>query len=111
MSKFYNSDLNRVPNSGGSVRLTIGTTGSTSNEAFQTTSTPCKKVWIFASANTVRVKFGSTCTSTTGIPVPVFETAAQSVWHLPLVLEIDDINKLFFYGSGGSETIDVLYRE
>jgi len=104
MSKFYNSSLDRVPNAGGSVQLTIGTTGGTANQAFQTTSTPCKKVWIMPSANTVRVNIGSACTGVT-IGMNLASTT------IPVMVDIDDINKLYFYGSGGTETISILYRE
>ena len=106
MSKFYNKSLDKVPNSGGSVRLTIS-----SNAARQTTSTPCKRVWIIASKNDIRVKFGSACTVSTGIPVPPWGTTAQSVWHSPLMLEIDDISELYFYGATDAQTVDILYRE
>lgn len=103
MSKYYNTSVDKVPNTGGSVRLTIGTTGGVANLAHQTTSTPCKRVWIMPSANTVRVTIGTTCSNTTGI--------ALASTTIPVRLEIDDINELYFYGSGGSETVDILYRE
>lgn len=109
MSKFYNSDVSRVPNTGGSVRLTIGTDGETANEAFQTTSTPCKKVWICGDRKEIRVNIGAACTATTGIAIPIRDGSTYS--GELLVLEIDDINKLFFYGSTAGRTIDILYRE
>ena len=109
MSKYYNKRLDVVPNSGGSVRLTIGTTGSTSNEAFQTTSTPCKKVWISGDRKEIRVNIGSACEATTGIAVPIRDGSSYS--GELLVLEIDDINKLYFYGNVDGRTIDILYRE
>ncbi len=109
MSKFYNSSLDRVPTAGGSVRLTIGTDGETANEAFQTTSTPCKKVWISADRKEIRVNLSTACTATTGIAVPIRDGSTYS--GELLVLEIDDINKLYFYGSTAGRTIDILYRE
>lgn len=103
MSKFYNTSLDKVPNSGSSVRLTIGTDGATTNEAFQTTSTPCKKVWMMPSAGgDIRLKIGEACAATTGVSLANVTK--------PFPLEIDDINKLFFYGETGA-TIDILYRE
>lgn len=104
MSKFYNSNVNRIPNSGGSVRLTIA-----SNVAHQTTSTPCKKVWICGDRKEIRVTIGTTCTSTTGIAVPIRDGSSYS--GELIVLEIDDINKLYFYGSVDGRTVDILYRE
>lgn len=104
MSKFYNSNVNDVPNSGGSVRLTIA-----SNVAHQTTSTPCKKVWISAERKEIRVNIGSACTVSTGIALPIREGSSYS--GELLVLEIDDINKLYFYGSVDGKIVDILYRE
>lgn len=110
MSKFYGSSLDRVPNSGGSVRLTIGTDGGTGNEAFQTTSTPCKKVWISAERKQMRVNIGSRCTISTGMSLPIRDGGSAYSGEL-LVLEIDDINKLYFYGAVDGKTVDILYRE
>lgn len=109
LSKFYNTSLNRVPNSGGSVRLTIGTNGATANEAFQVASTPCKKVWISASKKDMRVTIGTNCTAITGMALPIRDSSSYS--GEILVLEIDDINALYFYGAVDDETVDILYRE
>lgn len=103
MSKFYNQSLDKVPKSGGSVRLTIA-----SNVAHQTSSTPCKKVWLIASRGDIRVNIGSECEVDTGIPVS-YEVGTTGT--LPLMLEIDDINALYFYGATDDKTIDILYRE
>lgn len=103
MSKFYNKSLDKVPKSGGSVRLTIAT-----NAAHQAASTPCKKVWLIASRGDIRVDIGSVCTNITGIPVP-YEVGTTGT--LPLMLEIDDINALYFYGATNGKVIDILYRE
>lgn len=108
MSKFYNTSLDRVPNSGGSVQEVIGTTGSTTLLAHQTTSTPCKRVWIIANAKDVRVKIGSACATDTGIPVPYFDGTLG--FYLPLMLEIDDINELYFNGVTDGKLVDILYR-
>ena len=104
MSKFYNSNVNRVPNSGGSVQLTIA-----SNVAHQTTSTPCKKVWISADRKEIRVNIGSACIVTTGMAVPIRDGSTYT--GELLVLEIDDINKLYFYGSADGRIVHILYRE
>lgn len=104
MSKYYNTSLDRVPNTGGSVQLTMETTGGVASQAHQSTSTPCKKVWIMPSADTTRVNIGSACTGTT-IGMRLASTT------IPVMIEIDDINMLYFYGSSNDETIDILYRE
>jgi len=109
MSKFYNSSLDRVPKTGGSVRLTIGTDGATANEAFQAASTPCKKVWISASKKDMRVTIGTNCTAITGMALPIRKSSEYS--GEILVLDIDDINALYFYGAVADETVDILWRE
>ena len=105
MSKYINSGLDRVPDGskGGSVRLTIS-----SNAAHQTTSTPCKKVWLNSSHVDVRVTFGTACTATTGLEVPQADQA-NDVWAV-LELDVDDITNLYFYGATDTATIDILYR-
>lgn len=104
MSKYYNQRLDVVPNSGGSVRLTIA-----SNVAHQTTSTPCKKVWISAERKEIRVNIGSACEATTGMALPIRDGSSYS--GELLVLEIDDINKLYFYSTVDGKIVDILYRE
>ena len=108
MSKFYNTSLDRVPNSGGSNTVTIpddpyqirggdGTDGST--------SIPCKECWVESPDDTVRVTIGTKCTNTTGIHVP-----QQGVDFMHLRIPIDDLNKLYFFGAK-DEVVYILYRE
>jgi hypothetical protein len=75
------------------------------------TSLPCKKVYLVASAATVRVTINTACTATTGIPLPWLaadDDDKGGTWGV-LEISIDDVSKLYFYGSGGTETIDCLY--
>jgi hypothetical protein len=103
-TKFYGTDFGRTTNGGGSVRMTISSNVAQGNAGV---SLPCKKCFIIASAGTVRVDIGTACTADTGIPVPWLD-AANHVWDV-LEIPIDDVSKLYFYGSGGTETIDCLY--
>lgn len=104
-TKFFNTLLNRVPCEGGSVRMTISSNVAQGNGG---TSLPCKRVWIISDANDVRVNIGSTCTATTGIPVPMFDTTNGE--YLPLPIEIDDVSSLYFYGATDAKVVDCLYR-
>ncbi len=107
-TKYANTRANLVNTGGGSVRMTISSNVAQGNAG---TSLPCKSVYLVASAATVRVTIGTTCTSTTGIPLPWREATganAGGIWGA-LKIDIDDVSKLYFYGSGGTETIDCLY--
>ena len=107
-TKYTNSDTTRTTGDGGSIRMTIASNVAQGNGG---TSLPCKKVWLVASAATVRVDINTACTATTGIPLPWIEASDSDKggqWGA-LEIPIDDVSKLFFYGSGGAETIDCLY--
>lgn len=112
MSKYYNTSLDRVPNTGGSNRVTL--TGVTVKRgglgALGAGSIPCKEVWMHAATGdaTVRVTIGTTCTNTTGIKIP--ELGAAYDHNMYLHLPIDDLNQLYFFGTSG-DIIDILYRE
>ncbi len=105
LTRYANTRTNLVAGDGGSVRMTISSNVAQGNGG---TSLPCRKVYLIASAGTVRVTIGTACTSTTGIPLPWLD-ATNHVSPVPLELDIDDVSKLYFYGSGGTETIDCLY--
>lgn len=111
MSKFYNTSLDKVPNSGGSNRVSIpadpfkirGGTGTGG-----ATSVPCKECWIEAANgdSSIRVNIGSAPSTTTGIHVPEQGTDYRNL-HIP----IDDLNKLYFIGAASTDRVDILYRE
>jgi len=104
-SKYYNKLLNVVPTGGGSIRMTIASNVAQGNDA---TSLPCKRVWLIADATDVRVTIGTACTATTGIPVPYFDATLGA--YTPLMLEIDDVSSLYFYGGTDAKVVDCLYR-
>lgn len=106
MSKFYNSSLDRVPKSGGSVRDTIVGTTAQGNGG---TSLPCKRVWLIADRKEVRVNIGSACEATTGMQLPYID--GDTYKGSPLMLEIDDVSSLHYYCAAAGRNIDCLYRE
>jgi len=71
------------------------------------TSIPCRKVYLLANNNDIRVTIGTACTATTGIPVPLF--LAATGYQQPLEIAIDDVSKLYFYGATNDKVIDCLY--
>ena len=106
MSKYYNSSLDRVPNSGGSVRMTIAANVAQGNGG---TSLACKRVWLVANNKEVRVNIGSACTAITGIQLPYMDGDTYRGDYL--VLDIDDVSSLYFYCGSNGRVIDCLYRE
>ena len=106
MSKYYNQSLNAVPNSGGSVRMTIDTNVAQGNAG---ESLACKRVWLMANNKEVRVNIGSACTAITGMALPYID---GSIYRgVPMMLEIDDVSTLHFYCASDGRVIDCLYRE
>lgn len=110
MSKFYNTSLDRVPNTGGSNRVTIPATpfqirGGTSTGG--ATSVPCKEALLLCpnGSSNLRVNIGTACTTTTGIKVP-----EAGVDFMFMRIAINDLNKLYFIGTEG-DFCDILYRE
>ena len=101
-----NKRLDIVPMTGGSVRVAIAANAGQGNGG---TSLPCKKVWIISDGNDVRVNLFSACTLTTGIPVPLANTANNGN-EQPLELEVNDVANLFFYGATNAKVVDILYR-
>lgn len=105
INKYTNTQTNRVAGGGGSIRLTIA-----SNAARQTTSTPIRKAYIqCAAGNTgiVKVNVYAAASATLGLQVPeVVDDGAG-----PLVLEVDDLNALYFYGATNDDTVDILYTK
>ena len=108
MGKYANTDLNRVPSEGGSVRVTIPATPF-QVQANDGTSVPCKRVWIVApnGSSNIRVQIGAACTATTGIPVPEMNSSGTDVTYLHLPIE--DVSSLYFIGEAENDVVDILY--
>lgn len=112
MSKFANTQLNRVPSQGGSNRVTIPATpfqirGGTSTGG--ATSVPCRECILScpSGSSNIKVRIDTACTATTGIRVPEQVLANEN--ELYLRLPIDDLNRLYFIGEAENDVIDVLY--
>lgn len=107
MSNLENTSLDKVPSGArsGSVRMTIVGTTAQGNDG---TTLPCKRVWLVANNKNVRVTFGTACTATTGMALPYID--GDTYRGVPLMLEIDDVNSLYFYCVSAGRTIDCLYR-
>lgn len=106
MNKYTNSSLDRVPEKGGSVRMTIADTVAQGNAGV---SLPCKRVWLMADKKEVRVNIGSACTAITGMQLPFIDGSTYEFG--PLMLEIDDVSALYFYCATDDRVIDCLYRK
>lgn len=114
MTKYANTDLNKVPSGGGSNRVTIPATpfqirGGTSTGG--ATSVPCKEATLSCptGSSNIKVTIGTACTAVTGIKVPEQVLANENAMYLRIA--IDDLNKLYFIGEAENDVVDILYRE
>jgi hypothetical protein len=104
-SVYANTELGRVPDGGGSVRVTIAANVGQGNGG---TSLPCKMCWVVAgsgNSGSARVRIGTACTATTGEPVPKFGTNNYRLW-----IPIDDVSKIFLYSDDAADdVIDITF--
>lgn len=120
---YHNTDSTRVPSSGGAVAVTIASSVGQGNGG---TSIPCKVCLIKAGFQSdgskndgfIRMNLCAAATSVLGIIVPMANAVSigNSVVSVmvdspPMRIEIDDINKLYFWGSDDGDVVDVLYRK
>lgn len=71
------------------------------------TSLPCKGCFVVADKDNsavTRMRIGAACTSTTGIPIPMFRTD-----HYEKYVPINDVNKLYFYSTDEDAIVDIEY--
>ena len=98
MSKYYNSNLDRTSNGGGSQRVTLA------GGVAQGTTTECRFCRIQVdSANTaeVRVRIDTACTGTTGVALPGNPTITP--------YSIGDLDQLYFYSTDATAIVDIEY--
>lgn len=114
MSDTLNTETNRVTGYGGSNRVTIPTAtvirGGTGTDG--STGVPCKEAYLqapFGNTGFARVTIGVACTSVTGIVVPNTASIPGTAGSAPLVIPINDLANLYFYGTA-ADVIDILYR-
>jgi len=112
MSKYINTQTNRVPGHGGSNRVTIPATpfqirGGTGTGG--ATSVPCRECIMSCptGSSNIKVRIDTACTAATGIKVPeqVLANSGDTYLRLP----IDDLNRLYFIGDTQNDVIDILY--
>ncbi len=104
-SKYFNTDWTRVPDEGGSLKVTLSDGVGQGNGG---TSLPCKVVWLQTDGTDVMVNIGAAVDSTyVGIQVPWVDVT-NHVWNV-LEIPIDDVSKLYFKGTSG-KIINILYR-
>jgi hypothetical protein len=111
MSKFYNQKIDIVPTAGGCTVIAIAS--NSANPA----SVPCKEVYVMANiSNTgyINVGLSSAVNSIKGVTVPqppavaVMSAGGQPVQALRFV--IDDLSKLFFYGTVNADGVGITWR-
>lgn len=116
-SNYKNTDSTLVPSTGGAQALTIA------SNVIQGTTRPCKVCLVKAgfkgtgakNAGFIRMNIGTAATSILGIVVPCSTAASIGdaivsimVDSPPLRIEIDDVSKLYFWGSDDDDVVDVL---
>jgi len=121
MSKYNNTNGSLISGGGGSVRIPF--TVATSNTVLQASSgasVPCKEVFLVP-YGAVKIIVGINETpdddTSIGLFIGSYTTDLQGVADAtiePLQIYIDDLNKLYFYGStfgaDGTCGLDILYR-
>lgn len=122
-TNYHNTDSTLVPSSGGSVAVTIASSVGQGNSG---TSIPCKVCLVKAGFQSdgskndgfIRMNLCAAASSILGIIIPCTNAASVGdaiisimVDSPPLRIEIDDVNKLYFWGSDDGDVADILYRK
>jgi len=104
MSKYANANINHVSQSGGSVRVTLDVSGL--GQGNGGTALAAKGCWISpASGNSgvTKMNISAAASASLGIELSDADTGGG-----PLFVPIDDVSKLYFYGTA-SDNIDITY--
>jgi len=104
MSKYKTARTNIISQSGGSVRVTIDS--DSVGQGNGGTALSCKGCWVSpASANSgiTKMNISAAAESDVGIELSDSDTGGG-----PLFVPIDDVDKLYFYGTAG-DYIDITY--
>lgn len=107
-SKASNFRTDITSRGGGAVTVAIASNVGRGNGG---TALPCRKCYVQArqaNSNPIQVNINAAATAALGITLPYHVTGAgvSNGW---LELEIDDVSKLYFYGSTNGDDIDILY--
>jgi len=117
-SDTYNTDINCVPKDGGAIAVTIASKVGQGNDG---TSQPCKRVYVqgaISNASYTMMNINAAATSVLGIGLPngggmgtsITVFVSTQVTPPPMVLEIDDVNKLYFWNATDGDIVNILYR-
>jgi len=115
-SIYGGSEWTRTPANGTVVMLSIA-----SSVARQTTSTPCKRAHVQAhisNAGYIMMNINASATSVLGICLPcgpkvasITVTLSEASVPPPMTVEIDDVNKLYFWGKTDNDMVNILYTQ
>ena len=116
MSIYANTSAATIASSGGGIRETIGTTGGATTKANYSTSVPCKGCFVScdtANSAVVKMNINAAASSTLGIDLArnfkdETQNKASAGVANPLFVPIDDVNKLYFYGTD-ADIIDIVW--
>ena len=115
---YFNSDVDLVPKDGGAVAVTIASSVGQGNGG---TSIPCKKVYVqgaISNASYTMMNINAAATSVLGIGLPngggmgtsITVFVSTQITPPPMSLEIDDVNKLYFWNKTDGDIVNILYR-
>ena len=118
-TNYYNTDVNKVPKDAGAVAVTIASKVGQGNGG---TSIPCKKVWVqgaLSNASYTMMNINAAATSVLGICVPnscalgtsITVLVSTAIMPPPMEVEIDDVNKLYFWNATSGDIVNILYRK
>ena len=103
MTDYANAESRLVNTGGGSVQVAIASNAGQGNGG---TSLPCRVVLMNTVAGAggyATLKIGSSTNASTGVTVPAASTGGY------LEIAIDDIAKLYFYGSNDTDLVNITY--
>lgn len=118
-TQYYNKDVTRVPKDGGAIAVTIASKVGQGNAG---TSAPCKRVYVqgaLSNASYTMMNINTAATSVLGLCLPNSGGLGTSITILvstvimppPMSLEIDDVNKLYFWNATDGDLVNILYRQ
>lgn len=108
MSGFKNTLLTNTPTTGGVVGVTLSTVAQQANAGAEL---PCRECFITANAGAIscHVAINTSVNVSLGCIVPC-ASVAGGLQPIPLRLPIDDVAKLWFFGTSGS-IVNITFRE
>ena len=117
-SETFNTDVTSVPKDGGAVAVTIASSVGQGNGG---TSIPCKRVYVqgaISNASYTMMNINAAATSVLGIGLPngggmgtsITVFVSSQITPPPMSLEIDDVNKLYFWNKTDGDIVNILYR-